>query len=387
MVALPDSQRRFTFGMVKWWFEFLFLLVIRQITFYESFRRHASEKGKFTLLSTKRVSCRKTLPVTRGARYRFRALDTAPLPVDNFAANLGPEVTIKVGYKPAAVVDRAVVLRPVFGEILTAPSTSRVLVEKTVAKETTIGTAKSNKKLMKKEEINDEVPFSIAKTVTLSVAEIKVGATILSMTSGNPKKKLAASPATVKAAGLRSAEALKNTEKKTKSVEKKSSTALTTVTLMSKDAKITGKPLKSIIVGITTLTAVKEKSLMEAVVSSTSLSAKANTARKDPLTTASQAAAFQLQMIPKSTVKRAAVTTTVTAVTAKVVSKRMKSSLSSSSLTKVISATEGSSAVKPVKLKVAPIKRAATVKAKAITGTTGVIEREKKVTWANTKVG
>ena len=374
MNALPDSQRRFTFGMVKWWFEFLFLLVVCQITFYESFRRHTSEKGKFTVLSTKRVSCRKTLPVTRGIRYRFRALDTAPLPVDNFTVNRGTEVTIKVGCKPAAVVDRAVVLRPVIGEIPTVPSTSRVLVEKTVANETAIGTAKSTKRLTKKEEINDEVPFSVAKGVTPSVAEVKVGAMVTSMTSGTPKKKVATSSATVKAAGLRSAEAVKNTEKKTKSVEK---VTLTTVTSISKDARITGEPLKSIIVGITPLTAVKEKSVIEAVVSATALSAKANTARKDPRTTASLADAVQLQSIPKSTVKRTATTTTVTA---KVVSKR-------SSLTKVITATEVSSAVKPVKLKVASIKRAATEKAQAIAGTSGVIEREKKVTWANTKVG
>ena len=369
--------------MVKWWFEFLFLLVICQITLYESFRRHASEKGKFTVLSTKRVSCCKTLQVTRGVRYRFRALDTAPLPVDNFTAILGPEVTIKVGYKLAADFDGDA-SRPVSGEILIVPSISRVLVGKTVAEETTIGTANRTKKLMKKDEISVEVPFSVAKAITVLVAEVKVGATVTSMTSGTPKKKVATSPATVKAAGLRSAEAVKNTEKKTKSVEKKSSTALTTVTLISKDAKIAGKPLKSIIAGITSLTVVKEKYLIEAVVSSTSLCAKANTARKDPQTTASQAATLQLQLIPKSTVKRSA---TATAVTAKVVSKRVKSSLSSSSLTKVISATEDSSAIKPVKSKVASIKKAATVTAQAIAGPTGVIEREKKVTWANTKVG
>ena len=368
--------------MVESWFVLFLLLIVSQITSYESFRCLAFENGKFALLPAGRTPSCALPPGSRGLNLRFRALDAAELPLGSLTTKSEPDVNIEKGYKPAVVVVKAVTVRPVSGKEIAAPSVRSAPVAKIVAKEKAIRTATSTDKLKKKVESDGEVPFSVAKVVALSVATVSAGVIVTAMMASTSYKKVAPAFAALGVAALKSPVAVKKIKKKTKSV--------------AKTGKSPTKSVKSVMKSIKPLTAVK-------VVLSTPQSAKANSkqlseksAMKDLRAAASVAVDVQSHLTPKSKNIKVAVTDTAAA-TATAASTR--GTLTAESVKNLISGKTVSTGIKPgngaSKSQIAstnrPAKAAARAKAKATatvnTAMTGVIKVEKKVTWANMKVG
>jgi hypothetical protein len=348
------------------------------------------------------------LPGTRSDRFQLRPLDAAPLSVDILTAKFGFEITVDEGYKTAAVVIRTAIVRNVVGNDLSVPTKSKALSVKTGVKETATGTAKSPGKLKDKAESDVERPSSLAKTVAPSISKDIEGATVTSKVARRSKKKGAVAPVTAKGTASIPGEVAVKTENKKKSVPKtKSSAALTAVDLKEDKDKSTGKPLKPVMIGLTSPAAAKDKGkgkgkvkgLTVAAASSTPPSAKASS-KKGPGTgtgTASLIALDVLPLVPKCTQKKTTTVTTVTTVTAAAAATlaTTKGKSTSRSVPMVISASTAT-ALTPIKSidktsksksKAPSRKKSRTARASIRAPMTGEIEGEKKVTWANAKVG
>lgn len=380
-----------------------FLLVVSQITSCESFRFLATEKAVVAVLPINGPPRCTFQPGTCSDRFHLRPLDTAPLSGDILTAKFGFELTVKEGYKTAAVVVRAAIVRNVIGKDLSVPLKSKAFSVKTGVKETATRTAERSGKLKLKSESDVEKPSSVAKAVTPSIAKGIEGATVTSKVARTSKKG-AVAPATVKGAASIPAEVAINTESKEKSISKKSSAAITAGDLKQNKDKATGKPLKPVVVGLTSPAAAtdkgngKGKGLTVAAASSKPPSAKASS-KKGTGTGTGTASSTALDVHPlvpklarkKATTVTAAVTAATVAAAATLASTKGKSTLRS--VPRVISASTATvltpikSIDKTSKSKVSSRKKSRTPRASVRAPLTGEIEGEKKVTWANAKVG
>lgn len=379
-----------------------FLLVVSQITSCESFRFLATEKAVVAVLPIKGPPRCTFLPGTRSDRFQLRPLDAAPLSVDILTAKFGFEVTVEEGYKTAAVVVRAAIVRNVIGNDLSVPTKSKALSVKTAVKEIATGTAKSPGKLKDKAVSIVKMPSSVAKTATPSIAKGIEGATVTSKVARTSKKKGAVAPVTVKGTASIPGEVPVKMENKKKSRPKtKPSAALTAVDLKENKDKPTGKPLKPVATGLTSPAAAtdkskgkgKSKSLTVAAASSVPPSAKASS--KKGTGTASSTALDVHPLVPKRTQKKVTTVTTTATTAAAATLATTKGKSTSRSVPKVIIASTATALtpIEPIdktsksKSKAPSRKKSRTTRASVRAPMTGEIEGEKKDTWANAKVG